>query len=132
MGQPAQVDEDIQMHADVLFQRMLKHEEAVEKAKQDGNPIPVFDIALPQTSTAKVTPAEEVKQRWKEKLDKLPENERAVEEAALRADLEAKAAVVENVQKLWAAQREERETRQAEGRGTIGDTLAGLFGRWGK
>lgn len=126
------MDEDIQMHADALFQRMLKHEEAVEQAKKDGTPIPVFNAALPKSSAATVNPTQELEKQWKEKLDKLPEDERGVEEAALRADLEAKADVAQNVKKIWAAQKEERDGRKTEGRWTVGDALAELFGRGNK
>ncbi|POR38024.1 Uncharacterized protein TPAR_01773 [Tolypocladium paradoxum] len=132
LGRPAVVDEDIQMHADLLYQRMLRHEEEVEQAKKNGMPIPVFESALPRANASAVTPTEEVEKQWKEKLDKLPEDERAVEEAALRADLQAKADVAKNVKKIWDAKKEERDTRKAEGQSTMGDSVAALFGRRGK
>ncbi|GAB0131894.1 hypothetical protein EsDP_00000348 [Epichloe bromicola] len=130
-GRPLQVDEDVQMHADRLYERMLNHETAVEQAKRDGTPIPVFDSALPKASIPRVTPTDELGKRWKEKLDKLPAGERVVEEAALRADLQAKSEVAESVKQIWANQKEERDARKADGQSTIGDTIAGLFGRSG-
>ncbi|KAM4058520.1 hypothetical protein HRG_006516 [Hirsutella rhossiliensis] len=129
MGRSLEVDEDIQMHADSLFQRMLKHEAAVEQAKKDGTPIPVFEVVLPGAKASAATPSGELAKRWKEDLEKLPEDERAVEEAALRADFEAKAEVATNVKKIWKSQKEERDARKAEGQATFFDSIAALFGR---
>lgn len=39
---PASVDEDIQMHADTLYHRMLDQEKAIEAAKAAGEPVPTF------------------------------------------------------------------------------------------
>ncbi|KAL7902045.1 hypothetical protein HDV63DRAFT_377671 [Trichoderma sp. SZMC 28014] len=131
-GRPAEVDEDIQLHADALFQRMLQHEAEVEKAKEAGTLIPTFDPSIPKTTATPATavkPSEELQKQWKEKLDQLPEDERAAEEAALRADLQAKADVARNVKKIWDAKREEREVRRAEGQATFSDTIAALFSR---
>lgn len=131
-GRPVEVDEDIQLHADALFQRMLQHEAEVEKAKEAGTLIPSFDPSIPKpaaTPATAVKPSEELQKQWKEKLDQLPEDERAAEEAALRADLQAKADVARNVKKIWDAKREERDVRRAEGQATFTDTIAALFSR---
>ncbi|EHK40335.1 hypothetical protein TRIATDRAFT_230830 [Trichoderma atroviride IMI 206040] len=131
-GRPAEVDEDIQLHADALFQRMLQHEAEVEKAKEAGTLIPSFDPSISKptaTPATAVKPSEELQKQWKEKLDQLPEDERAAEEAALRADLQAKADVARNVKKIWDAKREERDVRRAEGQATFSDTIAALFSR---
>ncbi|KAF5573970.1 hypothetical protein FPCIR_13777 [Fusarium pseudocircinatum] len=132
VGRSPEVEEDIQMHADSLYQRMIKHEEAVEKAKAEGLPVPVFQTTLPKAKKDAVMPTEELQQQWKEQLDKLPADERAVEEAALRADLQAKAEVAGSVQKIWDTQTEQRKQRQAEGTSTFGDYIASLFGKSGK
>ncbi|RFN53241.1 autophagy-related protein 6 [Fusarium flagelliforme] len=132
VGRSPQVEEDIQMHADALYQRMMKHEEAVEKAKAEGLPIPVFKSTLPKAKDDSVVPTEELQQQWKEQLDKLPAEERVVEEAALRADLQAKAEVAGNVQKIWDSQAEQRKQRQAQGNSTFGDYITSLFGKSGK
>ncbi|KAG6025021.1 hypothetical protein E4U41_001633 [Claviceps citrina] len=134
-GRAPHVEDDIQMHADRLYQRMMDHEAAVERAKQQGAPLPVFDPALPSTTTARTTasvaPTDELEKQWREKLDKLPAEERVVEEAALRADLQAKSAVAQSVKQIWAHQREERDARKVDGQGTFVDGLVGLFGRGG-
>lgn len=132
MGRSPEVDEDIQMHADSLFQRMLKHEAAVEQAKQSGAPIPVFEVVLPKAKAGAAAPSETLARQWREGLEKLPEAERAVEEAAQRADLEAKAEVAANVHKVLKAQREERDARMAEGQATLFDGIVALFGGGGK
>ncbi|KAF5685510.1 autophagy-related 6 [Fusarium denticulatum] len=132
VGRSPEVEEDIQMHADSLYQRMIKHEEAVEKAKAEGLPVPVFQTTLPKAKKDAVMPTEELQQQWKEQLDKLPADERAVEEAALRADLQAKAEVAGSVQKIWDTQAEQRKQRQVEGTSTFGDYIASLFGKSGK
>ncbi|KAG5929598.1 hypothetical protein E4U42_005303 [Claviceps africana] len=130
-GRSLQVEENIQMHADRLYERMIHHEAAVERAKKEGLPIPVFDPALPKGGIPKVTPTDELEKQWRDKLDKLPEEERTVEEAALRADLQAKSEVAKSVKQIWASQKEERDARKADGQSTWGDSLAGLFGRSG-
>ncbi|KAF4498151.1 hypothetical protein FAGAP_5681 [Fusarium agapanthi] len=132
VGRSPEVEEDIQMHADSLYQRMIKHEEAVDKAKAEGLPVPVFQATLPKAKKDAVMPTEELQQQWKEQLDKLPAEERVVEEAALRADLQAKAEVAGSVQKIWDTQAEQRKQRQAEGTSTFGDYIASLFGKSGK
>lgn len=120
------------MHADRLYERMIQHEAAVEKAKKEGTPIPVFDPALPKaSSTPKVVPTDELEKQWRDRLEKLPQEERVVEEAALRADLQAKSEVARSVKQIWATQKEERDARKADGQSTFSDSLAGLFGRSG-
>lgn len=43
---PPEVDEEIQMHADTLYHRMLAQEKAIESAKAAGQPIPTFPPIL--------------------------------------------------------------------------------------
>lgn len=95
------------MHADALYQRVLQHEEAVEKAQADGTPIPKFDPVIPslgqrhqQQGSVVVQASEEVQEQWREKLEQLPEEERAAEEAALRADLQHKSAVAKDLRDI--------------------------------
>ncbi|WYZ44141.1 hypothetical protein EsH8_VII_000577 [Colletotrichum jinshuiense] len=130
-NRPAHVEEDIQMHADQLYNRMLEQETAIEAAKKEGLPAPKFDLSIPTTpagSAPVVQPRPDLEKSWQEKLEQLPETERAAEEAALRADLQAKAEVAKNVQKLWDEQEKEKEKRKAEGKDSIIDRIAGSFG----
>jgi hypothetical protein len=128
LRRPATVDEDIQMHSDALWQRVLQHEEAAAKAKEQGLPVPQFDPVVPRVADPSFQPTDEVKQAWAEKLKTLPEDERPAEEAALRADYAAKATVARDVRSLREAEKEERKARQAEGKGTIMDAIQNLVG----
>lgn len=116
------------MHADTLFQRMLQHEKLVAKAKEEGLPAPVFESVVPKPTTGAIKPTEEVEKQWREKLDQLPENEREAEEAALRADYQAKTDVAKTMRGIYDTKKGERETREAAGQGTFSDTIAKLFG----
>ncbi|KAF6815988.1 hypothetical protein CSOJ01_03257 [Colletotrichum sojae] len=128
-GRPAVVEEDIQMHADALYNRMLEQEQAIEAAKEQGLPVPKFDLSIPTAAeTATYKPGADLEKSWKEKLEQLPEEERAAEEAALRADLQAKADVAKNVKKLWEEQEKEKQQRKAEGNPTLFDRISGAFG----
>ena len=127
---PESTNEDIQMHADKLFHRMLEQEVAIEAAKKEGRPIPKFESLVPKPAPAPdpaLEPSEEVKKQWRAALDKLPEEDRAAEERALRADFEANAKVTASVQRLWDEQAEARRLRRAEGKATWGDTMRDLF-----
>ncbi|KAK1636139.1 hypothetical protein BDP81DRAFT_321285 [Colletotrichum phormii] len=129
-GRSAQVEEDIQMHADQLYGRMIEQEQAMEAAKKEGLPAPKFDFSIPTAAPAATahTPRPDLETSWKEKLEQLPESERAAEEAALRADFQANVEVAKNVQKLWDEQEKEKERRKAEGKATIVDRISGTFG----
>jgi hypothetical protein len=119
-----EVDEDIQMHADGLFRRMLDHEAAVQAAKKEGRPIPVFEHVLPQVTPGQGRePDEETRRKWKEKLEHLPEDERATEEAALHADLRAKEGTAAKVEEMWKQQDRERRARLEAGKATFADHI---------
>ncbi|KJZ77329.1 hypothetical protein HIM_03053 [Hirsutella minnesotensis 3608] len=135
IGRSPTVEEDIQMHADSLFQRMIRHEEAVEQAKKDGTPIPVFEVSIPRPKTtaaaAAAEPTEDVKKEWQKRLEELPEEERVVEAAALRGDLEAKAEVTRKARQLWDAQQEDKARRKAAGQTTVSENVIdGLTDLW--
>ena len=122
------------MHADALYQRVLEHEKAVEEAKNAGLPVPVFNPAIPHTARPSTSPAAqpspELQKQWKDQLDALPEDERAVEEAALRADLQSKTDVARHLKQHWDAKAEERKAQNG-GRPTVLDHVQGFF-RGGK
>ncbi|KAM3485269.1 hypothetical protein MY8738_001517 [Beauveria namnaoensis] len=127
IDRPPQVEEDIQMHADKLFNRMLDHERAVAEAKKEGRPVPVFESVVPRPSRQTPAPAEEVEKTWRDTLAKLPEDEREAEEAALRADYQTKEDVARHIKGIMDAKKKEREGRQAAGEGTLTDTLSALW-----
>lgn len=125
LSRPSTVDEDIQMHADQLYQRVLAHEKAVEAARENGTPIPVFNPAIPRVSKTTVQPTEEVQQQWKEALEKLPEEERAAEEAALRADLQAKTDVAKSMKSFYESRKKKSKAEEDAGieRKTVAEQL---------
>ncbi|KAK0733990.1 hypothetical protein B0T26DRAFT_686665 [Lasiosphaeria miniovina] len=157
---PREVDEDIQMHADALYQRMLEQETAIEKAKAEGLPVPKFPPLLdrsPAAQTARAAgaaaasgtasavreaagagggaaadageePNAATLAAWRAKLEKLPDHDRAAEEAALRAEHRAKAEMASQVQALWQEQAKEREARKDSGGESIGDKLRNWIG----
>merc|ERR1712000_108619 len=131
---PAAVDEDIQMHADALYQRVLAHEAAVNKAREEGTPVPVFDPVIPRLATRstgpRVQPSEEVKKQWDEKLQELPEAERAAEEAALRADLQAKSDVARNMKDFYESRKKQKQEERQEKDVVEGKTVAAQL--WSK
>ena len=51
INRPASVDEEIQMHADALYHRMLDQEKAQKAAKTAGLPIPQFAPIIPHSPT---------------------------------------------------------------------------------
>lgn len=114
------------MHADTLYNRMLRQEEAAQAAKEQGLPTPGPAELFPRPAGA-LEPGAELRKTWDEKLEKLEPEQRATEEAALRADFQAKAAVAQDVQKLWDEQAVERKAREKEGQTTAVDRLFGLF-----
>lgn len=116
------------MHADALYQRVLEQEQALKDAKEQGSPTTDLQTLFPKPQIAStIEPGAELRKSWEEKLQNLPPEEQASEEAALLADFQAKAAVARDVQKLWDAQAEERKAREAEGKTTILDRFSGLF-----
>lgn len=54
---PASVDEEIQMHADTLYHRMLDQEKAQKEAEEAGLPIPQFPPIIPKATAAVQSPA---------------------------------------------------------------------------
>jgi hypothetical protein len=142
-GRNPEVDEEIQMRADELFHRMLAQEKEIEKAKEEGRAVPVFKPLLEEKKEAAPGAAAAGKEgdkafepsaatvaAWKEKLAKLPPEEREAEERALRAEHRAKAELAAKVQGLWQEQAKEREARKAEGKETIMDKFSALVGSW--
>lgn len=130
-----EIEEDVQMHADTLYHRMVEQEAAIEKAKEEGRPVPKFApvVAKPAPRSkdsdfdlSVMNP--ELQKKWKEQLEKLPEEERAAEEEAMKAELRAKTEMASKIQGLWQEQAKERETRKTEGKETVYDKVVGLIG----
>jgi hypothetical protein len=136
---PAEVDEQIQMGADSIYHKMIDNETAAAKAKAEGLPVPTFAPLIPKTEAppapgpdgveVPTEPGPNTLKEWKERLQKIPEEDRAAEEEALRAEFRAKAEVAGHIQSIWQKQAKEREARKAEGKETIVDKLKGIAGK---
>lgn len=147
-GRGADVDEEIQMRADALYHRMLAQEREIERARAEGREPPAFaplldNVAPPaaaDTAAAAATAAAAVPtagaagakggvpepspatlKAWKERLEKLPPEEREAEEQALRAEHRAKAEMAAQIQGVWEEQAKAREARKREGKETLLD-----------
>ncbi|KAI1109397.1 hypothetical protein F5Y14DRAFT_432661 [Nemania sp. NC0429] len=137
LDQSPEVEEDIQMHADALFQRMMKQEAEMEAAKKEGRPIPKFEplIPRPMVNAAAAAPEPELtpeqQETLKARLEKVDEGDRAAEEEAIKGELRAKAEVASKVQDLWKQQELERRMRKEKGEETLWDRVAGAFGGGG-
>lgn len=149
---PPEVDEEIQMHADTLYHRMLAQEAAIEEAKASSKPIPtfppIFSTPLPKT-TPVANPAVEsylqvaqkgtqpsytvdelapkAKERFKERLKGLSEREREVEEQAIRAEIAAGERLGRQIGELREEEERKREERRETGRRTFGDWVTDIF-----
>ncbi|KAI6366736.1 hypothetical protein MCOR25_005101 [Pyricularia grisea] len=128
---PPSVDEDIQMHADALYHRMIEQEEAIEKAKAEKRPIPQF-APLPikpiiAAEDDKFQLSQEQRKEMQQRLAKIPEAERAMEEEAIKAEYRAKAEVGHKIQDLWKENEKDREKRKKEGQETILDKVSGMW-----
>jgi hypothetical protein len=144
---PPEIDERIQMHADTLYHRMLEQEEAIEKAKAEGKPIPSFlplITSKPESSMPAATAAPErslddnrvkaedlpvsVQASFKKRLEGLSEPEKRVEEMAIKAEIQAGEQVAEQLGSIYDRQAEERRKRKEEGKETMGDRISSIFG----
>ncbi|KAG9245864.1 hypothetical protein BJ878DRAFT_574496 [Calycina marina] len=138
-----EVDEEIQMHADTLYHRMLDQEKQIEEAESEGRPVPVFPplVASIKKSKASGPTATAIAQAEKPLSDLSPENqavfqkriegldpeERELEERAFKAELETGKELATAYVSIMAKQDAEREQRKKEGKETIGDKLTAAF-----
>ncbi|MCJ1245209.1 hypothetical protein MMC30_002410 [Trapelia coarctata] len=147
---PPEVDEQIQMHADTLYHRMLERERAVEEAKAAGLPIPTFPDILssskstPSTTTQMTPPASaenpvplppdleglkpKVKAQLRDRLKDLSPEERALEEKALAMEIAAGKTVGKQIDKMFEDQAKAKKLRKEQGKETFGDKISSLFG----
>lgn len=155
---PAEVDEEIQMHADTLYHRMLDQERQQKEAEEAGLPIPQFPPIIPKpraagSSASLPSPIEpepvaqsraqadalgvadkiaqltpEARAELKKRMKDKPDAVRELEERAMLAEAESDASVAKQVSKLQGSGREERRKRREKGEATISDTVSGWFG----
>lgn len=134
------------MHADTLYHRMLDQEEAIEKAKAEGKPIPTFPplITSKPSPATPAAPAREkslddnlvqpsdlpasVQASLKKRMEGLSEPEKRVEEMAVKAEIQAGEQVAEQLGTIYDRQAEERRKRKEEGKERIGDWISSFLG----
>jgi len=149
---PPEVDEQIQMHADTLYHRMLERERVTEEAKAAGLPVPTFPDILSSSATnapsqARYTPRgnssaadpqplppdleglkPKVKVQLRDRLKDLSPEDRALEEKALAMEIAAGETVGKQIDKMFEDQARARKLRKEQGRETFGDKIGSLFG----
>ncbi|KAG4216841.1 hypothetical protein PC116_g34678, partial [Phytophthora cactorum] len=92
LDRSAEAEEEIQMHADTLYHRMLAQEAEITAAREEGRPIPQFPPLIPRLDQRQQTqqPIEEdltpeQQETLKARLKKVPEEDRVAAAAAGRA-----------------------------------------------
>jgi len=148
-------DERIQMHADMLYQRMMQQEAEMEKAKAEGRPVPKFESVISKENVLQVSketaskatsrPSDQqveyeddvwanvkpdVRREYQKKLAELPPEDREVERMAVLGELKASQGIAKQVEETFIAERISRMKRKQAGQATIGDTIKSLWG-WG-
>lgn len=135
------------MHADSLYHRMLDQEKAIEEAKAEGRPIPTFPpilssskskVARASTDTVPKTALEEsqvqasdltpkVQEALKKRLEGLSDDQRILEERAIKAEIRAGEQVAGHLTTIFEKQEAERRKRKEEGKETIADKMTSIF-----
>ncbi|KAI1761239.1 hypothetical protein GGR53DRAFT_506317 [Hypoxylon sp. FL1150] len=136
-----EVEEDIQLHADTLYHRMLSQEAEVAAAKEEGRPIPKFPPLMNMLQTEQLRKQQQQQQgedltkeqqeMLRERLKKVPEEDRPAEEEAVRAEWRAKAEVASRLDELWKKQERDRQARKERGEETLWDKVSGTLGGGG-
>ena len=143
------MDEQIQMHADKLYHRMLDQEAAVEKAEAEGGPIPDFEPVIPTTNsegqpspsmgsdpqlppvpTTTTTPANlklSAQAQIEKRLKGLSPEQRAMEEKAIAAEIAVGQQVASQLDDQRREQDKARLRRREKGQETFSDRVTRWF-----
>ncbi|KAF1841789.1 uncharacterized protein K460DRAFT_369801 [Cucurbitaria berberidis CBS 394.84] len=152
-------DERIQMHADKLYQQMLQQEAEIEKAKEEGKPLPKFESVMSKQNMARsmagasstaapVSGARnpytedetendiwshikpESRREYEKKLAALPPEQQEIERMAVLGELKASTGMAKQVEETFIEERIQRMKRREAGQATFGDTIKHWWG-WG-
>ncbi|ORX98076.1 hypothetical protein BCR34DRAFT_577509 [Clohesyomyces aquaticus] len=137
--------ERIQMHADKLYQQLVEQEKLIQKAREEGKPIPKFESVLSKQNLdntvagksggtadgetdiwSQLTQAK--REEYEKKLSSLPPEEQEIEKRMLIGELEAQSGMVKKVGAVFVEERINRMKRKEAGQATIGDTIKHLWG----
>ncbi|KAF1838729.1 hypothetical protein BDW02DRAFT_336296 [Decorospora gaudefroyi] len=150
-------DERIQMHADKLYQQMKQQEAEMDKAKEEGRPVPEFESVLsrrnivqatggtpPSSDTVSVADIgkpsvlddsdvwsqikPEARKEYEKKLEALSPTDREVERMAVVGELRAQSGVAKQLEQAFIEERVARMKRREAGQATFGDTIKTLWG----
>lgn len=141
---PSEVEEQIQMHADALYNRMLEQEKQIAEAKAAGKEAPRFgplfeDLPAqgtgPRAAQAPLPKPRELEMlnadarvKFEKKVKDMSPQERELEERAFAAEL---ALGIETSHRLERHRNEVKEAKQArkeQGQETVTDKLSSFFG----
>lgn len=119
---------------------MLDQEKQIEEAKEKGLPVPSFPPILstrkqgsgivPSLDDNRIKPSdlsEKVQAGFKKRLEGLSDEERALEESAIKAEIQAGEQVATSLAKVYEQQEAERKIRREQGKQTIGDRITSVF-----
>jgi|SRR5690242_13770386 len=150
-------DEKIQMHADKLYQQMLRQEAEMEKAEKEGRELPKFESVLSKANIARamagkqttITPLSaessaqpeveddiwshikpEARKQYEDTIAKLPPKDQEIERMAILGELRAQQGMSKQVEQTFVEERINRMKRKEAGQATIGDTIKSWWG-WG-
>ncbi|KAI9846125.1 MAG: hypothetical protein M1838_001407 [Thelocarpon superellum] len=134
---PAEMDEQIQMHADQLYHRMLDQERATEKAKAAGLPPPALGPLIPSASAPAPPEASSVSERlgpdarkeFETRVASLSPTERELEEHALAAEIAVDTQIASRIGEQQQQEHRARDLRRAKGQETPWDRIGSWFGR---
>ncbi|KAG9230057.1 hypothetical protein BJ875DRAFT_168953 [Amylocarpus encephaloides] len=120
-----EVDEQIQMHADTLYHRMLDQEKAVEEAKAEGRPVPTFPplFEKPKMMIEISQLRPNLQAEVKKQLDKAEGPDKGLAEVAVNAELSAAAETARKLEDINREQEVERRKRKEQGRETVADKV---------
>ncbi|KAF3004044.1 hypothetical protein E8E13_001327 [Curvularia kusanoi] len=148
-------DEKIQMHADKLYQQMMKQEAEIEKAEAEGREPPKFESVLSKANIARAMagkqttiaplPAQraanieaeediwdqikpEARKQYEDTIAKLPAKDQEIERMAILGELKAQRGMSKQVEQTFVEERINRMKRKAAGQATIGDTIKSWWG----
>ena len=119
---------------------MLDQEQAVEKAKAEGLPIPTFPPLMPtpvqkppNPNVPKTEPTEiadlrpKLRKQIEKRLESLSPEERELEEKAIKAEIATGVEVGRSYYGWMAEQDKARQRRKEEGKTTFGDRIVNIF-----
>ncbi|KAI1844770.1 hypothetical protein JX265_011307 [Neoarthrinium moseri] len=126
-----EVEEEIQMHADAMYQKLVAQEAEIEAAKAEGRPVPKFAPVVPKkplvpSAAPDADLSAEQQATLKTRLENIPEEDHAAEIEAFRAEQRAKAELGQRLRGILDQQEAERKARIEAGQHTAWDRVMGV------